>query len=54
MKNFILWPWVVGDYYYAAIYVTLIRVAGGVISAIFRLIGDKSLYKLSQIEGFVR
>jgi magnesium-transporting ATPase (P-type) len=40
--------------WYSGLFLTAIRVAGGALSAYFRLLSDKSLYKISEINGFVK
>jgi hypothetical protein len=40
--------------WYSGIFLTAIRVAGGALSAYFRLLSDKSLFKISEINGFVK
>jgi hypothetical protein len=53
-KSFILWTWFINFYFPSGIFLTVLRIAAGMLSAYFRWTGDTSLYKLTQVEGFTK
>jgi hypothetical protein len=53
-QNFILWPWFLFYIHWLGVMMTLVRFAGGVLSAYFLLLSESALYKLSQVNGEVK
>jgi hypothetical protein len=52
-QNFILWPWFPIPAYQPGIFLTAVRIAGGLLSAYFGFLSELPLYKLSQVTGSV-
>jgi hypothetical protein len=52
-QNFMVWTWAPYYYYYMAIVDTVVRVAGGLMSAAYQYRSDSSLHKISCVEGSV-